>query len=251
MTSERNWENRRLSTQPGMTHDDTVGMSREESPIKKWAIASAMLGGGILAYKSGLLKQGVKQLMEYADYHQPFIQEGRRAAQNWAYGKHIKEGSSEAVKHSIIREKVNLKSAISSKYYRRQVARDTADDIKTLGRMVHEKQAQVTAETAKTAKRKLRNTDIVTWAKEIEMTTQKELTALGQTKARAQMKNTMVERLLESQSQTAKEAATQLKRTGYRTLTMGDLFELDQKNQVRLKINYKNKYDLQLSLIHI
>lgn len=246
MTSERNWENRRLSTQPGMTHDDTVGMSREESPIKKWAIASAMLGGGVLAYKSGLLKQGVKQLMEYADNHQPFIQEGRRAAQNWAYGKHIKEGSSEAVKHSIIREKVNLKSAISSKYYRRQVARDTADDIKTLGRMVHEKQAQVTAETAKTAKRKLRNTDIVTWAKEIEMTTQKELTALGQTKARAQMKNTMVERLLESQSQTAKEAATQLKRTGYRTLTMGDLFELDQKNQVRLKINYKNKYDLQL-----
>ena len=244
MPSERNWETRRLSKRPGMMEDDTVGMSREESPIKKWAIATAMISGGVLAYKSGLLKQGVKQFMEYADGHQPYIKEARRAAQDWAYKKHIVEETAETYRHSIIRQKVNLKSAVANKYYRQRVIHNTMDDVKTLGRMVQEQQAKVTAETAKTAQRKLRNTDIINWSTEIGITTQKELGALGQGYARQQMKNTMVERLLETQTQTTKEATTQLKRTGYRTLTMGDLFELDSRNRVRLQTKYRNKYDL-------
>ena len=62
MKSNDKWQYKRLNSS-GYEEDDTVGMERDESPLKNIMIAGAVAIGGIAAYKSGLLKKGKKLLL--------------------------------------------------------------------------------------------------------------------------------------------------------------------------------------------
>ena len=84
MKSNDKWQYKRLNSS-GYEEDDTVGMERDESPLKNIMIAGAVAIGGIAAYKSGLLKKGISELIEYGDRYEPFIREGRNAIREWVY----------------------------------------------------------------------------------------------------------------------------------------------------------------------
>ena len=53
MKSNDKWQHKRLNNS-GYENDDTVGMDRDESPLKNILIAGAIAVGGVAAYKSGI-----------------------------------------------------------------------------------------------------------------------------------------------------------------------------------------------------
>lgn len=267
MPSDSKWVDRRLAR---MTHelerDDTLGMEREESPLKKWIVAGAIAAGGVAAYKSGLLKNGIKKAIEYAGEYKPFIAEARTAAEQWSRKQHwddlesaaqpqlsvlrrnVKTESQKAAAKAgeeIIPEKIGLGRFLKDADFRGHVISDTLRDVSDLRSMVRKKTTKAIESKAKSAPKELgTNTELMQALRTIAKTN-KELTTINRGHASNQVRNTMVAELIERSSQSVKDAKLKINRTGYKNLTLGDLFELNQEKKAVLKINQQGKWDIQ------
>lgn len=267
MPSDSKWVDKRLATTTQeLEHDDTLGMTREESPLKKWIIAGAIATGGMTAYKSGLLKNGIKNAIEYAGEYQPFIAEARTAAEQWSRKQHWDElGSAAQPQLSVLRrkvkteaqkaaakageeiipEKIGLGRFLSDTDFRKHVMSDTLRDVSDLRSMVRKKTTKAIEAKAKGAPKELgTNTEFMQALRAIAKTN-RELTAINQGRAGNQVRNTMVAEMIERFSQSPKEAKLKINRTGYKNLTLGDLFELDKDGKAVLKLNQRGKWDIQ------
>lgn len=267
MPSDSKWVDKRLAKQSNeLMNDDTLGMEREESPLKKWLIAGAIAIGGTAAYKSGLLKNGIKKGIEYAGEYKPFIAEARTAAEQWSRKQHwddvesaaqpqlsllrrkVKSESQKAAAkagQSTIPENIGLGRFLKDVDFRRHVISDTLRDVSDLRSMVRKKTTQAIESKAKHAPKELgTNTEFMTALREIAKT-KKELSTINQVHVSQQAGNTMVEELVKTATQSVEEAKMKLNRTGYRNLTLGDLFEIDKDGKAVLKPSQRNKWDIQ------
>ena len=162
MPSDSKWVDKRLArTTHELERDNTLGMEREESPLKKWIVAGAIAAGGMAAYKSGLLKNGIKKAIEYAGEYKPFIAEARTAAEQWSRKQHwddlesaaqpqlsvlrrkVKTESQKAAAKAgeeIIPEKIGLGRFLKDADFRGHVISDTLRDVSDLRSMVRKRQ---------------------------------------------------------------------------------------------------------------
>lgn len=245
MQSESKWQSKQINRDSGLMPDDTVGMEREESPLKKWAIAGAIAAGGIAAYKSGLLKNGIKQIVELADNYKPFINEGRIAAKQWSKKADWVEDVTQNPTLSLVRKGAlkpsNLKDMIKNPRHLQNSIEDTITDLKMLSSKVQERTDRV----IQAKKANLYDTDFVTNMRDIAYSTRVDLTLADRVNDADKVREVMIDKLVQMSRQTTDQAKKKLKRTGYRNATLGDLLDVDAvTGEVNVKLAHFNRFEI-------
>ena len=256
MKSNDKWQRKRLNNS-GYEKDDTVGMDRDESPLKNILIAGAIAVGGVAAYKSGLLKKGISELIEYGDRYEPFIREGREAIREWT-----RPERGEIPAFSLFRTKfigkaddyqtrLNYTSLVKNEHYRRLVFQNTLDDLSLLKSKWDDHMEGVLqrVKNKDQTKSHLYRTELATKIRNLKRT-EKEIATSYSERTVKNIHQTMVEELIESSQQTVEQGRLKINRTGYRTATLGDLFEMREvgegihkKGKLLLKTEYYNRFD--------
>lgn len=256
MKSSDKWQYKRLNSS-GYETDDTVGMERDESPLKNVLIAGAIAIGGVAAYKSGLLKKGISELIEYGDRYEPFIREGREAIRAWTRPE---QGETPAFslfrtkfigKPGAYQTRLNYKSLATNDHYRRVIFQNTIDDLSLLKRNWDENMMKVMKRSSKKnrTKQTLHRTELATKLRNLKRT-EMEIGANYSELTVQNIRQTLVQELIESSQQTLEQGQIKLNRTGYRTVTLGDLFQLaevgegkEKKVKLLLKTEHYNRFD--------
>lgn len=239
------WKSKKIIRDNELTHDDTVGMEREESPLKKWAIAGAVAVGGIAAYKSGLLKNGIKQVIELGDNYKPFINEGRIAAKQWSKKAHWVDDATKDPTLSLVRKGSlkfsNLKEMAKNPKHLRNSIEDTIRDVKTLAENVQKR----TDKVIEMKKANLYETDFINQMREIAHATTVDLTLAEKVNDSSKVRQIMIEKLMELNRQTTEQAARKINRTGYRNATLGDLLDVHpETGEVTVKLAHFNRFEI-------
>ena len=254
MKSNDKWQYKRLNSS-GYEEDDTVGMERDESPLKNIMIAGAVAIGGIAAYKSGLLKKGISELIEYGDRYEPFIREGRNAIREWVYSDRGETPTFSLFRTKFIgkanehQTRLSYSSLVKNEHYRRVLFQGTLDDVSLLKNKMDSHMKNVTKRAEEKAKKEMSRTQLGTKIKNLNRTVA-ELSTSYSPKTVKNIRQTLIDELIESSQQTVKQGRIKINRTGYRTATLGDLFELREVEEkgktvgkLVLKTEYYNRFD--------
>ena len=207
----------------------------EESPLKK-AIIAAMIGvGGIGAYKSGMLKKPISKLIEFAGDYQSLSPAVGTAFKSWT-GEEVK------YQNSILRKK--FRHTISDAFkenkplgdYVESVFKDTGKDLKYLKKTTKK---YVEKRKKKNMKGEINPLDAIELSFNINK--MDNVAKRFDNRSARKAKDIMTKDFLKNFTVSAEESAKKMKRTGYRTATIDDMFEVNRAKNGRLYL--LNKHD--------
>lgn len=204
--------------------DDTMGMDFYESPLKKVLIASAIAAGGILAYKSGMLKGGIKKTFEYSAKYKAYTPSAIEAFNSWG------KKDVDVPINSIFKSKSFRKNYFKGKEFRKEIYKDTWTDLKDLKETVGASVKTAREESSSIGNRifngeGMKGTKLGFGLNTIEKLTD-QITGEYAENGQKIAKDTMYKRLIKSMSLTEKQAEVQGKRHGYVSATIEDLFHV-------------------------
>lgn len=207
----------------------------EESPLKK-AIIAAMIGvGGIGAYKSGMLKKPISKLIEFAGDYQSLSPAVGTAFKSWA-------GEETKFQNSVLRKK--FRHTISDAFtenkpiekYVSSVLEDTEKDLKYLKKTTKK---YVEKRMKKNMKGEL--SSLATTELSYNIGKMNEIAERFDNRSARKAKDIMTKDFLKNFTVSAEESAKKMKRTGYRTATIDDMFEVGRADNGKLYL--MNKHD--------
>ena len=207
------------------------GIEKESSPIKSLLIAGAIAGGGIAAYKSGLLKKGISEMIDYADNFKAVLPTKISTFKKWINEPSISGNTESLVRSNGVVDFV--KKVFKSDNGIEDTIRATIDDIDDLIIMERKAVAKTKLQHNSSIPRTFINTDLNFDIARIRKLTEQFDSGI----AKKESYNIMSKDLLETSMLSKEKAATQLKRTGYRTATLGDILDMSENAQGRFLSN--------------
>jgi len=232
MQSERKWEKRRTqrvrSRDSDYTEDDTTGMARENSSLKRTLIASAIGIAGIAAYRSGLLKGGIKELLRYADDFQGYGDTTMQTMRRWS------KNNTEAPKASLLRmepTKANLKRMTNPRNFNEMMS-ETRRDIKNLNKEVISKNKKLSEAAKDVTLHTYSDTDLGYEMGRMKSTLDG-LNKAGVAQARKPVQSQLMQDVSRKMTQAAEEGQKKMKRSGYRSATLEDLIHVAKNGGVQ------------------
>lgn len=218
-------------------------MSLEESPWTKIAIASATIAAGTLAYKSGLLKQGVKMFVDNAGKMTGKASDLTTITKNWINSTELNSKFSDSLVRNtglISYDSLFSKKGIGalrdyskrllSKESRDGILKQTTEDFSYLSRNLKEraktldalKAGKVSEDSGATMLMRLKNR-----VKDNQADFDRYVSPEAGKAAGVQSATDMYNKMVLSEEKRAK----QLKRTGYRSATISDFFMIEKTNE--------------------
>lgn len=219
------------------TRDDTVGMELEDSPWKAIATTSALIAGGVLAYKSGLLKKGVSQLIEAAGHSSGKTMDNIVAMKNWANSKDLSEQFSKSLIRNSglisfdtmftkkgIQEISSFGKKLLDPASRADVIRATTDDLSYISKQLKDRATTEAMRKKGTVLNKIDDTQLFRLNNRINDNIE-EITRDVSDKAGKSASRQSTEDLMKKMIITDEATKRQLKKSGHRAMTINDLGE--------------------------
>ena len=239
MASENKWnidKNHSIYWNPDMKKEgyrEDKSDEIEDSPIKKLLIGAAAIGTGLVAYKSGALSKGIKKGLEYANEYKAVAPTVTRTFKTWLNNT-SDDNISSLVRNKGIRDTLSKLSPSSIKNDR--TIERTLDDFSDLKDMVKKNVSKKVKEHQINGIRLYMNTDLSN-----DISTIKRISKSYKTSAqRKEAYDIMSRDLVENSIQSKRKGEIQLKRTGYRTATLGDLIDVTNNKKGGLSLFAKN-----------
>lgn len=214
----------------GYREDKTV--DKEDSSIKSVLIAGAVALSGYGAYRSGALKGAIKKSIEYAGNYKAISPTVTSTFRNWL------KGTDNTSPSSLIRNRSmkDLFKKLSSDNFKDEVLERTKDDFKDLRDSVTKNVKKKIQEQQIDKRTLYHNTELSNNISTIEHVAK----SYKYTSQKDQARRIMAQDVVKESMQSLEKGKRQLKRTGYRTATLGDLVEVGQDMSGASKFFSKN-----------
>lgn len=215
---------------PNGYYTDT-GVDKEDSPLKTLLIVGAIAGGGIAAYKTGLLKKGISEMIDYADNFKAILPTQASTFKKWINAPATEDNIESLIRSDGVVDFV--KKVFKSDNGIEDTLKATFDDIDDLIRMERKAVTKTKLEHNSSIPRTFMNTDL-----NFDVARIRRLSGqFNDNVAKESAYNIMSKDLLENSILSQEKANIQLKRTGYRTATLGDILEVGTNSEGPLLIN--------------
>ena len=198
---------------------DNEDVEKESSPIKSLLIAGAIAGGGIVAYKTGLLKKGIKEMIKYADNYKAVLPTKISTYRKWILEKATKENADSLVRSKNIIDMT--KKIFKSENGIEETINATLKDFKDLKNREKIAVTKTKLQHNNKIPREFTNTDLYYDINKIDRIANQYKSTAASSEARKIMTNDLLKNAIISD----KKMESQLFKTGYRTATLGDLLK--------------------------